>query len=243
MFFNNVLMFIIFPEIKMPSVSSSSTTNTHSMNTRGKKRQVDGSSDNAELLKTRRIEILTQQRDELKTEREAHINENKKILRKRAVLNRELEESCVADQKRNVEELNMLEQLDGAEERQKNLGIQLARDNLKVINVKAERYENEHDLKSTIYGNSSLDGHAEIHRAVNDLKRCPVCKDDFNKTDRVPLAIQCGHLFCRECCLQYWRMQLEETQNFCALCRKEFEFKENEGVDALPVCQAVLSLL
>ncbi|XP_078272081.1 E3 ubiquitin-protein ligase TRIM17-like [Rhinoraja longicauda] len=45
---------------------------------------------------------------------------------------------------------------------------------------------------------------------------CPICMDFF--TD--PVALECGHYFCRSCITQRWD---REERNSCPECREEFE--------------------
>eukprot|EP00249_Psilotum_nudum_P023910 c29025_g1_i1 orf=417-5300(+) len=72
------------------------------------------------------------------------------------------------------------------------------------------------------------------------LPTCSVCQMTYNEDDRVPMMLQCGHSFCKECLAHMFEVSTDHTI-LCPRCRQPS--KVGNSVEALRKNFAMLSLL
>lgn len=57
---------------------------------------------------------------------------------------------------------------------------------------------------------------------MSSLTECPICFERFNRTEKMPKILSCGHTFCKSCLIK----QKQKNNNlFCSICR------ENQNVN------------
>jgi hypothetical protein len=73
----------------------------------------------------------------------------------------------------------------------------------------------------------------------NDIKltECQICFERFNKTNKEPKILNCGHTFCKEC-LIHMQKRIEEIK--CSICGKK---QSEKNVEAFTTNRLLFDLL
>ena len=50
------------------------------------------------------------------------------------------------------------------------------------------------------------------------LTECPICLERFNRTEKMPKILSCGHTFCKGCLK---KQREKDNQLFCSICREK----------------------
>ena len=58
-----------------------------------------------------------------------------------------------------------------------------------------------------------------------ELTECPICSERYNRTEKSPKILSCGHTFCKDCLIK----SLKYSKNLlCSICRQNQNIKEPE---------------
>uniref|UniRef100_A0A1I7TLK8 RING-type domain-containing protein n=1 Tax=Caenorhabditis tropicalis TaxID=1561998 RepID=A0A1I7TLK8_9PELO len=185
-----------------------------------------------------RFETLEKELEDLKAQKEKNTAEAKKIEQ-----NKKLIEDAVKIEKKLYERIKMENdkqalRLHESEENERKLKSKI-RDKDELIRVTKEQIEDvSQDIKTEICLNKSHSGFNDAQKLLQNLIICTVCNTNFDKSDKAPATLQCGHIACKACC------NVKENKILiCQSCGKSMEIEDEQSVEALPIGQAIINLL
>ena len=57
------------------------------------------------------------------------------------------------------------------------------------------------------------------------LTECPICLERYNKTEKMPKILSCGHTFCKSCLI---KQNQKNNELFCSICREKQNVNDPE---------------
>ena len=60
---------------------------------------------------------------------------------------------------------------------------------------------------------------------MSELAECPICFERFNRTEKMPKILSCGHTFCKSCLI---KQKQKFNQLSCPVCRESQKINDPE---------------